>query len=474
MTTTSRLTALAAALAALLLAPAAGLASEKKPLPKDLPPFGADKPLPVAHVLRSVTPEGLTVWLVPRPGFPRVTAVLTVRGGTAADPKGAEGISELLAATLTEGTSSRSAQQVAEELQAVGGSINADPGTDAIYLLADGLSRGAERIIELLGDVARNPSFPPAELELARANALQALMARASTPEFVADKAFAAAVYGDHPYRLVAPEPAVLQAATRAQLQAEHARRFRPEGALLVVAGAFDPVALQGAIARAFGGWKGSGPPVAEVPAAPAARGRELVFVPRAGSVQSTLRVGRTAPAITEPDFFPLTVANGVFGSGFASRLTENIREDKGYTYSPHSGYMTRRQGGQLEVGADVRNEVTAATLLEVFYELDRMGATEVPADELRTAQRLQTGFYLYRNQRQASQARQLAGLWLKGAPPEFLGEFVPRVNAVTAAQVRAAGRRYLASERQVVVVVGDEAVKAELEQFGAVRVVKP
>jgi predicted Zn-dependent peptidase len=471
---TTRFTFAAVALATLLFAPAGALASAKQPLPKDLPPFGADKPLPVASITRSVTPEGLTVWLVPRAGFPRVTAVLVVRGGSASDPKGAEGIAELLAATITEGTATRSAQQIAEALQSVGGTVTAEAGTDAIWLVADGLGSGAGQVLEALGDVARNASFPPAELELARSNALQGLLARASTPEFLADKAFAAAVYGDHPYRQVAPEPAVLQAATRAQLQAEQARRFRPDGALLVLVGAFDPAMAQDAIARAFGGWKGRGAPLEEPPAPPVARGRDLAFVARPGSVQSTLRVGRTGPAITDPDYFAIMVADAVYGGGFASRLTENIREDKGYTYSPGSSFMTRRLGGLLQVDADVRNEVTAATLMEIFYELDRMGTTEVPGDELRTAQRLQTGLYLYRNQRQASLARRLASLWLQGAPPEFLGEYVPRINAVTAAQVRAVGRRLFASERQTVVVVGDEAVKAELEQFGPVRTVQP
>ncbi len=468
--TTTRLTVLAAALAGLLTAPSPGLAAEKKPLPRELPPFGVDRPLPVPELVRYTTPEGLTVWLVPRAGFPKLTAVLAVRGGSAADPRGAEGLSELLAATLDEGTATRTARQIAEALQAVGGSLAAVAGTDAITLTADGLASGAERVLEVLGDVALNAAFPPAEVALARANALQGLQARASTPEFLAEKAFGAAVYGDHPYRTVAPEPAVLEAATPAQLEAEHARRFRPDAALLVVTGAFDQVAVRTAIGRAFGGWKAAGAPVAEAPPSPPARARDLVFVARPGSVQSNLVVGRPGPRLTDPDYFAIMVANAVYGGGFASRLTENIREDKGYTYSPDSSFATRRQGGLLQVEAQVRNEVTAAALLEIFYELDRMGTADVPADELRTAQRLETGLYLYRNQLQASQARQLASLWVKGAPPEFLGEYVPRINAVTAAQVRAAGRALFASERQTVVVVGDESVRAALEQFGPVR----
>jgi zinc protease len=202
---------------ALLAAPGFAVASEKKPLPKDLPPFGADKPLPVPSIAQSKLPNGLTVWLVKRGGFPRAAVVLALRGaGTAADPKGAFGLTELLAATVKEGTATRTSRAIAEELQSLGASIDANGTADAIYVTAGGLGSGVPKILEVLADVARNASFPPAEVELAKNNALQGLMARESTPEFLAQKALARAVYGDHPYRIVAPCE-TLQAASAAQ-----------------------------------------------------------------------------------------------------------------------------------------------------------------------------------------------------------------------------------------------------------------
>src|SRR5438093_2446780 len=180
-------------------------AAEKKPLPKDLPPFGEDKPLPVPSIAQSKLANGLTVWVVNRPGFPRVAAVLAVRGGSAADPTDAEGISELLADTLKEGTAVRTSRRIAEELQAVGGDIGAEATPDAIYVTANGLGSGAPTLLEVMADIAGSASFPAAEVELAKANALQALMAREATPEFLAQKAFGKAIYGEHPYHVTAP-----------------------------------------------------------------------------------------------------------------------------------------------------------------------------------------------------------------------------------------------------------------------------
>ena len=453
------------------------LAAEKKPLPKDLPPFGADKPLPVPAIAQSKLPNGLSVWLVKRSGFPRAAVVLAIRGaGTAADPKDAEGLTGLLASTVKEGTTTRTSRAIAEELQTVGAEIDANGSADALSLTSGGLGSGMPKIVEVMADVARNASFPAAEVELAKTNALQELLAQEATPEFLSRKALARAVYGDHPYHTVAPAKETLQAATAAQLKAEYARRFHPERALLVVVGDFDTASVQAAITRHFGAWRGTGETPPETPPSPAAATtRRLFIAPRPGSVQSQILMGRIAATVTDPDYYPLLVANTICSGSFGSRLVENIREDKGYTYSPGGGIQARARGGLLTVRADVRTEVTAAALTEMFYEQDRMAATMPTDEEVARAKRYQGGLYLLRNQIQAAVAQTLASNWVNGLPPEALGEFVSKVNAVTADQVREAGRAFFPSARQTVVVVGDEGkVKAELAQFGEATIVQP
>lgn len=456
--------------AASLLAPAA-FAAEPPPLPKELPAYGADRPLPVPAISKSTLPNGLPVWLVKRPSFPKVSAVLAVRGGTAADPAGMEGVSDLLAATLKEGTAKKSSRQIAEELQVIGGDLDASAGADSFVLHATSLAIGTDRLLDLLAGVALAPAFPAGEVELAKENALQELEAAEATPDYLAGKAFSKAVYGVHPYHVFSASRETIGKTTPGILRAEHARRFRPDQALLVVAGDLDETRAKAAIARAFGAWKAVGDPLPPTPASPPARTREILLVDRPGSVQSTIVVGRPGAGVSDADWYDTAVANTIYAGAFGSRLTQNIREAKGYTYSPSGDFATRRAGSLLRMQADVRNEVTAATLLEVFYELDRMAATKPAPDELAGAKRYQAGLYLLRNQIQGAVAGTLARNWVNGLPPEALAEFVPKVNAVTAEGVQAAGRKHFLSSTQTVVVVGDaKEVRPQLELFGTVK----
>lgn len=464
-----------ALLAALLLAPAAAPGVEPPPLPKDLPPYAADRPLPVPSVTRERLPNGLELWLVPRAGLPKVAMTLALRGGRASDPEGLAGLSDLLSATMKEGAGKRSARQIAEELQAIGGELSVSTGSDAFYLGASSLSSGAPRLLELLASVALAPAFPAEEVELAKENAREELEVAESTPEFLASRAFASAVYGAHPYRFVAAGRETIAKATPELLRAEHARRFRPDQAILVVVGELDAASTKAAVAKAFGAWKAPAGPPPPLPPSPPARAREILLVDRPGSVQSTVVAGRPGPSLSDPDWHDVLVANTIFSEAFSSRLVTNIREQKGYTYSPSGSFTARRAGGLLEVRADVRNEVTAATLLEVFYELDRLAATSPTDAELEAALRYQAGLHLLRNQVRGAVASTLARYWVNGLPPEALAEFVPKVNAVTAERVRAAGRKHFLSSTQTVVVVGDaKEVRPQLELWGAVGAVQP
>jgi predicted Zn-dependent peptidase len=207
---------------------------------------------------------------------------------------------------------------------------------------------------------------------------------------------------------------------------------------------------------------------------APASSAHQFLLIPRPGSVQSTLRVGRPAVSATHPDYIPMQLANVILGGSFGSRIVKNIREDKGYTYSPGARAAGLQAGGSYIVRADVRTDVTAASLMEIFYEMDRMGTTTVGEAELQSAKRYMGGTYLFQNQMLRALTGTLATYWVNGQKPEALSEFIPKVNAVKAEEVRRIGRTYFAAKDQTIVVVGDEGkAKAELEQFGPVQVQK-
>ncbi|MDQ3288814.1 MAG: insulinase family protein [Pseudomonadota bacterium] len=445
------------------------LAGPDSILPPELPPYGADKPLPIADVARRTLDNGLTVWVVPRDGIPRVDYVLALSGaGHSADAADAPGFAALLAGLLSEGTLERDSRAIAEAAQGFGGSVGASASGDGITLSGNALVSHAPGMLELMADIARSASFPDNEVVLAKANAVQALKAAEAQPAFKADRALLAATYGDHPYARVQPTEAAIAMVTPAMLRNEHARRFRPDRALLVVTGRMDAGTAFKLAEEAFGDWKASGEGVAAVESARQEAPPKHVLIQRDGSVQSTVRLGRPAIPATHPDYVPMQLAGTVLGGSFSSRVMQNLREDKGYTYGARAGLSALREGGRVQAGADVRNEVTGAALKEFFHEFERLGTEPVQAQELEDTKRYVAGGYLIGNQMQASVAATLANNWLVGLPPEFLGEYVPKIRQVDAGQVTAMAQKYYAPADQSIIVVGDAAVVQEqLQPYG-------
>lgn len=465
---TLRRTALAGALS--LLFAGAAQAGADAPLPKDLPPFAPDKPLPVADIVQHTLDNGLQVWVVPRDGVPRVDYVLAVRGaGYAADAANASGFADMLAGMLVEGTDAHDSRAIAEAAQGFGGSIGASSGADAIFVNANALPSHAGAMLELLAEVARQPSFPAGEVRLQQANALQQLKASEAQPGFKATRALLSAVYGDHPYARVQASEGGIAAATPEALEAAHAARFRPDRALLVIAGRVDADEALRMARQALGDWKVDGAPLAETGPARRKAPASHVLVQRDGSVQSAIRLGSPAIPATDADYVPLQLASTVLGGGFSSRVNQNLREDKGYTYGASAYQSPARNGGRVQAGADVRNEVTGAAIAEFFKEFERLGNEQVPAQELEDTKRYVAGGYLISNQLQGAVAGTLANNWVNGLPATFLGQYVPMVRAVDATQVQAMARKYWVPREQSIIVVGDgKAIAEQLAPYGS------
>lgn len=470
---TFRLGCVAAALAIAGAASAAQAATVT--LPAELPPFGKDKPLTVPNITQQTLPNGLQVWVVPRNGIPRVDYVLAVRGaGFGADAPDAPGRAKLLAGLLSEGTAQRSSRQIAEAAQAMGGSVGAAASNDGISVFGNALASQAGAMAKLLADVARQPAFPEGEVQLAKTNALQGLKAASTQPAFRAAKALDGAVYGSHAYGRTQETEAAIQAVTAEGLRAEHARRFRPDRALLVITGRIDSAAALKLAREAFGDWKVSGDAVAEVAPPAATAPVQRLLLERPGSVQATLRLGRPGMPANDAEQVAMRLTSTIIGTGFSSRLNQNLREEKGYTYGARAGGQSWRVGGAITGGADVRNEVTAAAMTEYIKEYRRIGAEPVPEAELAMNKRYMAGSYLVSTQLQGSLGRQLASNWLVGLPADFLGKFVPALQKVTAAEVQAVGKKYFDPDAQSWVVVGDPTQIAEqLKGFGEFVTVK-
>ena len=461
-----------AVLGCLIILPAllaASAAEKSKPLPKNLPPYGPLEPFKAPQVAARTLSNGLTLWLVPRPGFPKVAFALALRGGMASDPKDHPGLSQLIVAAVDQGTKTRDAKQIAEELQAAGGDLSGNAGSDSMMLSTSVLSSKAEAGLAVVADVLQNATYPQGEVDLAKRNAVEGLRSDEADPGFLARRALAKAVFGDHPYSVISGTRESIQKSTGEDLRHEYARRFRPDQSVLVAVGDFDPEKLVAAVESVLGKWSApQEPPVAglEQPSRPAPH--EVFYVERAGSVQTNLLFGTLGPTRRDPDYAATRVANAIYGGMFGSRLTLNIREDKGYTYSPYSGLASRRQAAILQTWAAVRNEVTGASLNEISYELNRMATTEPGQEELVQAQRYLTGTRALELQSQAAVARELAQLWVFGLPPEELGAESVNIQKVTAKDVTQVGAKYFPAARQTIVTVGEKKViEEQLAPFG-------
>ncbi|WP_266158664.1 M16 family metallopeptidase [Dyella silvatica] len=445
------------------------------PLPKDLPAYGPDKAVPVPDIAQRTLANGLTVWVVSRNGLPKVDMTLAVLGGTAADDPSTPALSSVMTGLLNAGTTSLDAKQIAESLQAMGGDYDATARPDAIVVSATALSAYTAELLHLVADTALHPSFPAAEVALQKANSLQVLKVREGDPAWQAQRAFDAATFGTHAYARSSLTEASIAAVTPETMRQLHAARFRPDRSLLVIIGRISTKDAFRIAEQQFGSWKAEGKAVADMPQAPRDASPQRLLVTREGSVQTNIRYGRPALAASDPDFVPLNVANTILGGGFTSRLTQDIREDKGYSYSPRSMINANRAGGSSLARVDVRNEVTGATLTELNKLYESMASQRPSDEELIGAKRLAAGTYLLRNQIQASLALTLANYWAQGLPPAFFSNYVTETNQVNGDQVQAMGRKYFAPKDQSIILVGDpKAIEAQLKPFGEFKSFKP
>ncbi len=455
-------------LAALLALPLTSFAADAVKMPAELPKYGQDKPIQVPQISKKTLANGLEVWVLPRQGLPRVDYVLSLRGaGFGADGPKAPGQAKLLAGLLNEGTAQRDSRAIAEAAQGMGGGVAAAAANDGLTLTAYALKSHAEGMMKLLAEVARSPSFPEKEVTLAKANALQALKVASAQPGFRASKALNQAIYGDHPYGNSQETAESIDATTAEVLRAEHVKRFRPDRALLVITGRIEAAEAMKLAQAAFGDWAAKGPAPVEIKASPLSAKPLHILLERPDSVQSTVRLGRPGAPANGADQVALRLTSTILGSGFSSRINQNLREEKGYTYGASAGARSYRVGGAISGGADVRNEVTGASLQEFVNEYRRIGTELVPAEELAMNKRYVAGSYLLTTQLQGAVAQTLASNWLVGLPAEYLGQYVPLIQKVTAEQVRAIGRTYFSPETQSLVVVGDKAVAEQLKAFG-------
>ncbi|QOY94097.1 insulinase family protein [Massilia sp. UMI-21] len=413
--------------------------------------------------------NGLRVIHHYKPGLPLVSAQLVVRSGSAANPAAMPGLAGFTAQMLEEGTNTRSAPQIADEIAQLGAFLDSGSSADASAVSLLSLRATFAPSLEVLADIVLRPAFPIAEVERQRADRIGELIQQRDDPEAVAAVASLGALYGSrHPkgHGQLGTEPAI-RAVTRADLVDFWRRHYVPENAALVVSGDIAHDELKALVEARFAAW-----PRAEAPAGggpdPAGTRARLVVVDQPDAVQTALRVGSIGVARDTPDYPALQVMNGALGGMFSSRLNNKLREEKGYTYGIHSYFRTDRTPGPFVIAGSVRADATGAAVREIFREVNGMRDAPLPPAELLAARDAQVLSLPGQFETNADIGASLAETFVYDLPLDYYARLPAQLSSVTAEQVQAAARKHLVPEKMVVVAVGDR--KRMLPQLQPLR----
>jgi zinc protease len=434
--------------------------------PRSLPDLGEQRSATGLQSVDTVLDNGLRVIAVHQPTVPMAELRLRIPFA-GADHKHAA-IAEVLAATLLTGTQRRDRVAMDTDLALVGGELAAGVDPERLAIGGNALASGFDTLLDVLADALTAAAYREEEIEGERARLVERIAVARSQPSVIAREALQRRRYGDHPFTRETPEAADVATVTVDEVRAMHRNSVLPKGSVLVFVGDVAPEVAVAKIGAALAGWTSEKSAV-ELPDLPDVLGGDVLFVPRPGAVQSQLRLSAQAIPRADPRYPALQLANLVFGGFFSSRLVENIREDKGYTYHARSSLEFTVRGATLLVDADTASEVTAPALLEMRYELGRLGVVPPTAEEVETVRQYAIGSLLIATASQTGLASQLAALAPLGLGAEWLVEHPNRLKEVTADPITAAALEFFSPTRFTGVVVGDAAQLKTLRSLGGV-----
>lgn len=428
---------------------------------KETPPAGtAPKPFRLPATEDFTLTNGLRVTLVPYGVVPKTVVRAFVEAGGVNEAANQVWLSRLTARMLKEGTTTRTSSQLAQEAARMGGQLEVQSGAEFTSAGGTVLTEFGSSFVGLVADMLENASLPAAELPRLKADLIRQLAVEKAEPNALARERFLQVLFPNHPYGRLYPTSAGLQALRIEDVQNFYSQQFGASRTHLYVAGKLDP-GLRSAVENAFRSWtKGQS---ATVAAAEPVKARSVALIDRPGAAQSTIYLGLPVANPQSPDYVMLDVMDSLLGSSFGSRITANIREQKGYTYSPFSQIGTRKNLAYWVEAADVTTAVTGPSLKEIFYEVDRLRKEPPPAAELAGIQSYLAGLFVLKNTVSPSAIiNQLHFVDAQGLDRSFLSTYVQKVVAVKPQDIQRVAETYLVPSKMTIVVVGDQAKIAE------------
>jgi zinc protease len=403
-------------------------------------------------------PNGLQIVAVLHHEQPVVSMRMIVRAGSALDPADKLGVAQLVAALLTQGTVDKSAKQLNDEIDFIGGAMGAGAGNDLSFLNMVVMKDSFDTGLRMLSDMARRPAFSPDEIERQRQQMLSGLQVSLDDPAFIADAVFERLVFGFHPYGM--PQtgtPQTLAAVTRDDLLAFHRRTFVPNNTIIAVVGDVTAEEAFSGVKKAFGDWAQQPLPT-ETFTPPPEPTRRVVIVNKPDAVQTEVRAGQVGIKRNHPDYMAVNLAIRILGGEGANRLHQNLRTARGLTYGAQADMHTMMESGAFEASTNTRSEATGEVLRLMVDEFWRLQRERVRERELADAKAYITGSFPLTIETPDAIATQVLNVLFYGLPVEDLESFRDRVNAVTPDDIERVAREYLRPDRLSIVLVGNAA----------------
>lgn len=426
--------------------------AQKETPPKPQPP----KDFTLAEKRQIGLSNGMRATLVRFGQVPKVTVVLSIKTGAMNEDADQVWLSRLVAQMMQQGTSSLNAQQFERSVAEMGGSIGVSAGTYQFNISGTALSEHVTSLIKLISDLAMSPALPESQIDRLKNDLKRNLAVQKEEPQTIAHARFARILYGDNsPYGRLFPTEEMLNHYTINDVKRFYDKNLGAARAALYVAGVFNEEEVRKAIETDFQGWKAGEQAV--YPEDHFSYRPQRAVIDRKGAPQTTVLIGLPVIGPKDPDYMQFTIANSLLGGAFGSRITRNIREDKGYTYSPYSEISNRPGISVWYEEADITTEHTIAAIEEIKKEIVRLADTIPSADELSGIQRNEAGLFILGNSSPDNIISQLRFMDHFGLSDSYLTDMVKNIYAVTPEEVSSVIKKYLVPEKLSLVMVGDQ-----------------
>lgn len=438
---------------------------------------------PVSHeILKVKLPKaeeatlsnGLRVVVLESHRVPTFSMQMVVMSGGLSDPATQHGLANFTASLLREGTQTRSSKQIAEQVDALGATLNATAGISSFTstVTTSGLVENFDPALAIFADVVRNPKFAQDEVEKFKQRQLQQIQLLRSNPQYLVAEHFQRAIYGNHPAGTILPSIEFIKSVTPADLAKFHSTYYRPNNAMLAIVGDVTLKEIMPKLEKAFGDWQKGDVPETKIPVATDPTAARIQLIDRPGSVQTVLQLGNLGIERTSQDYFPLLVMNQILGGGPAARLFMNLREDKSYTYGAYSQFGGSKFRGTIVSSSEVRTEVTEGAMHEFMYELKRIRDEKVSPTELENAKRALVGSFALSLENPNALLQNIVTQKLYNLPADYWDTYPQMVAGVTADDVQRIAQKYINLNSLQIVAVGDAAkARDALAKYGTVEV---